>query len=239
MANRLFSIGIVAGLAAALALAGMFSALSDHSAAQMMGGDHMGNRMTSIQTFGQDAPWSWTKKASFSATGTSNVENVQVSGVSITSDNQVSVNVMYDGNGTTPAIVIIASSDLIQGAGMMPHGMMGSMGAMPVGQGTMFSGQNRAWNNTQWQQWHSQMAELHANMNGANLPGMEQLHNQMFANPNMMMASMTSAHQNPMWGGMALQSGWSSNTPFIVTFSGGGSAYDANNVSVMIYPLTS
>jgi|GEM_PF-2522818 len=271
MASRIFLIGIVAGLAAAMGLAGVFSAISTQSAAQMMGGMHggmMGNNNMMMTTTGNtpvlahQVPWHWTNKASFGSNGISNVENVQITGISISSDKQVTVNLRYTGNGTTPSVVVVASAGSMGmmgdygGMGMMGGGMhsgmmsggmygMGMMGSqMPMmGYGPYGVQMHTMWNDTQWQQWHNQMAQWHSQMS-----------NQSWSNQtmNQNMMGMMRGHQMPMmgmpmgWqhhsflvGSTALDSEWTSNAPASVTLVGDGWAYDTNNVSVTVYPLTS
>jgi hypothetical protein len=266
MTNRLFLVGIVVGLLGALGLAPLFSTLPGQSSAQMMAGSHMGNNMmTDFQTTGQNAPWHTTNHASFSASGTSYVENVQVSGISISGDKQVTVNIRYTGNDTAPNIVVIARSEpMMNGAsdgtmvgGHMHSGMMmggmDTIGAMPAGQGMIYGDQYLAWNSTQWQEWHMQMAELHAKMNSTQINGLHQMHN-MISNQNMMMgpgmmsgpqmfmwnktSTATFSHQ-PLVGSTVLESGWSPSATLRVTLVGDGSAYEINGASVMVYPLTS
>lgn len=261
MASRIFLVGIVAGLAAAMGLAGLFSAISTQSAAQMMGGNHMGmmgnNNMMMMggntQVMPHQASWRLSNKvAPFGSSGVSYVQDVQVTGISISSDKQVTVNLRYTGNGTTPDVVVMASTGSMGmmgghgGMGMMAGGMsgMGMMGSqMPTMGYPMYGAQmHNAWNDTQWQQWHSQMAQWHRQM--SNQSSFDPMMNQ-----HMMMA-MVQGHQMPMmgmsWqqhsfltGSTALDSGWSSNTTTVrVTLVGDGSAYDTNNVNVIVYPLT-
>jgi hypothetical protein len=266
MTNRLFLVGIVAGLLGVLGLAALFSTLPGQSSAQMMGGSHMGNNMMmDFQTTGQNAPWHTTNHASFSAFGISYVENVQVSGISVSGDNQVTVNIRYTGNDTAPSVVIIAKSDpMMRGAsagmmagGPMHSGMMmggmGMMGAMPTGQGMIYGGQYHAWNSTQWRHWHMQMAELHAQMNSTQINGLHQMHNMISAQNMMMGPGMISGPQKFIWNGTStetfshqplvgsavLESGWSSSATLRVTLVGDGSAHEINGASVMVYPLTS
>jgi hypothetical protein len=223
MTTKLFLVGIVAGLFGALSLAALFSTISEQSAAQMMGADHMGN----LQASAQDVPWH-TNHASFSASGTSYVENVQVSGISISGEKQVTVNIRFTGNGTTPSVVVIAKSDpMMEGAsaqmmagGAMHSGMM--MGVMPTGQGMTYGDDYRALNSTQ-------MNELH------------QMHNMMSGSQIFMWNGTSAAifsHQQ-LVGSSVLESGWSSGDTLRVILVGDGSAYEMNSVSVMVYPLTS
>ena len=270
MANKLFLIGIVAGLAGALGLAGLFSALSTPSTVQMMGGNHvgmMGNSMMTTQTSGQLVPWHSTNKAPFGASGISYVDNVQVTGVSITESKQVAVNLRYSGNGTSPDVVLIATTDFSMDSnngmgmmggmhsGMMGMGGMDMIGSMPImGQGMMYGIQNPMWNNTQWLQWHNHMAQWHGQMNDSQWQDMQAQYSQMMTNPGMMGPGMMYG-QVPMWNGTAaiwphnwqqplrgstvVESGWNSNVTLGVTLVGDGSAYDTNTVNVMVYPLTS
>ncbi|HEX7033379.1 MAG TPA: hypothetical protein VF172_10300 [Nitrososphaera sp.] len=232
MASKIFLVGIVAGLAAAMGLAGLFSAISTQSAAQMMGGNRMGmmgNNMMITTDNTQQVPWHWANKASFGSGGISYLENVQITGISISSDKQVTVNLRYSGNGTTPNVVVVASTGSM---GMMGgYGGMGMMGShMPMMGYPMFRGQAPVWNDTQWQEWHSQMAQWHNQMSN-------QSWNNRTMNPNIM--GMGWQQQSLLTGSTALESGWTSNATVRITLVGDGSAYDTNNVSVMVYPLTS
>ena len=136
-------------------------------------------------------------------------------------------------------------------SGMMMGGM-GMMGAMPMGQEMAYGGQYHAWNSTQWQQWHMQMAELHAQMNSTQMNGLHQMHN-MMSGQHMMMGpdtmsepqipvrngtSATFSHQL-LTGSTVLESGWSSSASLTVVLVGDGSAYDMNSATVLVYPLTS
>ena len=74
----------------------------------------------------------------FKANGMSMVQDVRISGVSITGDNTVSINLTYTGNGTSPSITIVAMTNhmemmnMMMGGGQMDMGMM-NLGMMDMG----------------------------------------------------------------------------------------------------------
>lgn len=236
MAKKIFLIGIIAGLAAALGLAGAFSILSTQqgATAQMMGGNQgMMGMMDGNQgmMMGQGipgAPWQWNQKSGFSASGISNVDGVQITGISITGNNEVTVNLGYNGTGTAPRVTLVAITNpmvmmgRMHGAMGMPMMMGGGYGGMMMGPGMMsggFPGMMMMWNgslptnSTQWQQ-------------------MQQLHNQM-------MGQFTDAFQSQT-GSNILNQGWNaSNTTVKVRLDGNVSAFDSSGIQVMVFPLTS
>jgi hypothetical protein len=108
----------------------------------------------------------------FKASGKSMVQDVIVTGLATTGDNEISVSLAYNGTGDAPSVTIIALTNHGQLMGMMMGGS-GSMGGMMMGpdmmgmngMGMMSSGSMpgwqhpdmQRWNATQWQHWHSQM----------------------------------------------------------------------------------
>lgn len=136
MTSRLFVFGVIGGLVAALGLAGLFSTLSTQSSAQMM--QHQG-------TMTQQSPVSNTMYQNmFSAHGMSMVQDVQISGVTITGDNEVSVALNYVGNGTTPSVTLVAMTNHGSMMAMIGGGSMGGMtgSGMMVGNSS-FTGQSQ------------------------------------------------------------------------------------------------
>jgi Tfp pilus assembly protein PilV len=102
MTNKLLSLGMIGILAvASMALAALFS--SQTATAQMM---TMQNQMMQ-QSNPQQQPG--MNHNMFSVMGMSMVPDVRVSGVSITGDNIVSVNLTYTGNGTSPSVTVVAN----------------------------------------------------------------------------------------------------------------------------------
>lgn len=150
MASKVFLIGMIGGLAVALGLAAVFSAIATQSTAQMMqhnSGMTGTQMMINPSMMSMQAPWQWNNKATFSANGMSNVENVQITGISITGERDVTVNLRYHGNGTTPSVTVIALTNPMPMMGMM-HGSSG-MGMMD---GSMMNRpgitSNNSWNAT-------------------------------------------------------------------------------------------
>lgn len=242
MAKQLLSVGIAGGLAMAIGLALLFSAITTHSTAQMRGyhgmaGGTMGPGMMATQSAGMP----WQSGAMFNANGMSTVDNVQITGVSITDIDEVKVNVMYDGSETSPAITVVAIAGMMQSnSGMM-------------GQGMMYGGNSYGitWaNNTEWQQWHNQMAQWHSQINSTQWAQMQGWHNQMMAQgamgPGSAWWSGTSTAGpgqfttfQPQTGSSVVRSGWASETTVTIKLEGNGSAYDSGAIHVMVFPLTS
>jgi hypothetical protein len=248
-------VGLAGGLVVAVGLALLFSAVSTQSTAQMMG--HQG--MTSgtmgpgmMATQSTDTPWQWNQRSTFNANGMSTADSVQITGVSVTGDDEVTVNLRYDGPGTSPAVTVIAISNPIamQGSMGMGSGMMGmeGMGMMHGSQSMMGGSWSAApvWqNNTQWQQWHdqmaqwnSQMAQWHGQLNSTQWEQMQAWHDQMMAQGMTTVQGQLAASQSQT-GSSVLDAGWTSGATVTVRLEGTGSAYDGNGVHVMVFPLTS
>jgi hypothetical protein len=114
-------------------------------------------------------PWQWNQKSMFNANGMSTIDSVQITGISVTGSDEVTVNLWYDGSKTSPAVTVIAITNPVamQGSIGMSSGMMsiGGMGMMQGSQlGMMMTHGSKsmiggswsslpAWqNNTEWQQ---------------------------------------------------------------------------------------
>ena len=230
--NKLFLIGIIAGLIGAFGLAAVFAMISSQGSAQMMGNFNgqtgpgmMYNRGgAASQT---TAGYPWDDRAAFNANGISNVNHVQITGVSITGEHEVTVNLRYDANGTTPSITVIAASHPAAFRAMMYGSGYGQ--SMMLGYGAPMMYGYQGYNITQMQNLHNQM------MGGRyGYPMMNpQFYNQ---------SSPYYGHANiaqPGTGSSVLNSGWQSNTSVKVRLDGQGSAYDNFGVHVMVFPLTS
>ena len=114
MCSNTLSIGKIGSIAlAALVLAALFSTAESATAQMMMQQHGMSHSM-------------------FNVIGMSMVQDVRVSGVSITGDNTVSVNLTYSGNGTSPGVTIVAMTNHMA---MMMNMMMGGGGMMSGGGG--------------------------------------------------------------------------------------------------------
>jgi hypothetical protein len=215
--------GMIGGLTVAIGIAVVFSTIATQSTAQMMG--HQGMMGQNSQGTAM-MPWQWDQRSAFNANGMSTVNNVQITGVSVTGSNEVTVNLRHSGSGTSPAVTVIAVTNpmaLMQGLmAMGSMGMMHSQNGMmmqPGGQSMMMggiSGAMPAWqNNTQWQQWHTQMAQWHGQTNSTQWAQMQAWHNQMMAQ-GLMGPGMTLGNGTlTTWAGqfMASQSQTGSNVP--------------------------
>jgi hypothetical protein len=261
MSNQMLFIGMAGGLALAVGLGILLSTVLSQSTAQMMGGQGMNSgamgpgMMTTQSTI---TPWHWSQRSQFSGNGISTVEDVQITGISITGENEITVNLRYDGSETTPSVTVIAITNpmgLMQGFGA---GNMGMMGMMQGGQSgiiqPMFAngwGVPSSWqNNTAWQEWHSQMAQWHGRLNSTQWAQMQEWHNQM-TNGGMMgpgnewwnTTSNGSSRQivtpQSQTGSIVLDREWTPDSQVTVSLEGEGSAYDAGGIHVMVFPLTS
>lgn len=257
MAKQLLFVGMAGGLAIAVALALLLSVVFTQSTAQMMNhqgmmGGLMGPRMMNVQS--SEVSWQG-ENSMFSANGMSTVNDVQVVGISITGNNEITVHLRYGGLGTSPAVTVIAMTNHMS----MMQGTFG-MGGM----GMMYGGQNGkmkqpgmqagwtaspAWqNNTQWQQWHAQMAQWHGQLNSTQWDQMQAWHNAMMTQGAMGPGSSWWNGTADAWPGqlMPLQSqtgssvldaGWTSGS-VTVRLEGNSSAYDSKDVQAMVFPLT-
>jgi hypothetical protein len=246
MTSKVFLIGIVAGLAGALALAGVFSAVSNQGTAQMMGNQGMmGTQAKQGQT-----PWQWNNYAGFSTSGLSNVYGVQITGIAISAANEVTVNLKHTESGSAPNVTVIAYSNPTYMMGRM-HGAMGMMGGYgygsPYGMGMMYGGypgmmmygyNNGTWqNNTQWQQ---QMQAFHNQMMGGAYYGEIGPAKTYGYNPQLLNSTaLPQTLFQSQTGSAVVNSGWTTNTSVKVRLDGDGSAFDSNSIVVMVYPLTS
>jgi hypothetical protein len=273
MTKQLLIVGMAGGLAVAIGLALVFSAISTQSTAQMMGGNMgiMGNQGM-MATQSSNAPWQWNQRSIFNANGMSTADNVQITGVSVSGNKEVAVNLGYDGSETSPAVTVIAITNpmAMQGPMGMSSGMMGmgGMGMMQRGQNGMMYGSQAmtgggwsaapVWqNNTQWQQWHDQMAQFnnqmaqwHGQLNSTQWAQMQAWHNQMMTQGSTGPGTTWMNGTSTTWSGQltefqsqtgssVLDGGWTSGATVTVKLEGDGSAYDGSGVRVMVFPLTS
>jgi hypothetical protein len=232
MANKTFLFGIIGGIAVAVALASLFSMGAVTAQMTSMPSHDQYHQQTMQQGQHQGV-----KHSMFSASGMSMVQDVRIAGVSITGDNEVTANMIYTGNTTSPGVTVVAMTnhkgmmDMMGGASMggmsgtMGSSMMGSshsMGSMGTMAGHSMIGGSMpgwhhpdmpAWNATQWNQWHSQMT---AQMGGA------------FGQ---------SAQMQPQSGTTMVESGWQSGgTTVNIILDGDASAYGASDIYVMVFP---
>lgn len=204
MVNKTLLVGAIVGLAGTVAIALL---LSEAATAQTM--QHMNSGI------GHNM---------FSASGMSMVQDVQISGISITDDNQMTVNLIYTGNASSPSVAVIAMTDTMMGENMDGMTGPGAMG-MHSGNSGMMAGQSMmgsnmpmswnhqdmpAWNATQWRGWHDQMS---AQMGG----------------------SAKSIYHESLTGSTIANSGWESGGSITIRLDG-ESAYEASELHVMVFP---
>ena len=201
MSSKLLSLGMIGILAvASMALAALFS--SQTATAQMM---TMQNQMMQ-QSNPQQQPG--MNHNMFSVMGMSMVPDVRVTGVSITGNNTVSVNLTYTGNGTSPGVTIVAMTNhmammmnMMMGPWMMNPGMMMNNSGFPnmmMNPGMMMG--------------PGMMGGMHSNM--------------------MTMMSTAGSHT----GSAVVNSGWQSGNSTSITLEGDRSVRDASDICVMVFP---
>ncbi len=166
----LLSTGKIGSIAlAALVLTALFSTTETATAQMMMQQHEMNHSM-------------------FNVMGMSMVQDVRISGVSITGDNTVSVNLTYTGNGTSPGVTIVAMTNHM---------------AMMMGSGGM--------------------------MSGGGFPGM-------MMGPGMMNPQMMMGMAGSQTGSATVNSSWQSGSSTTLVLEGYGSAHNASDICVMVFP---
>ncbi len=263
MKTTYIAAGIVIGILA-VAIAGITFSENEQAEGQMgmMNQGSMGSGMMSTATSN-----SWQQnQGSFSATAGSIVDNVSVTGVAVTGDDEVTVSLRYTGTDDPDGVVVIAStnptmlmsrmhsgnSGMMGMSGMMGgmQGMGGMMGGNMMGSGAAYqAAANPMWyNNTDWQAWHEQMAQWHGQLDASQWQQMQELHNQLVAQgtmgPGIMMPGMSNSTAIPysafqsQTGSSAIDAGWTDGN-YKIKLEGDGSAYDSGQFMVMVFPLTS
>ena len=188
----LLSIGKIGSVSlAALVVAALFST-AETATAQMMMQQHRG-----------------MSHSMFDVMGMSMVQDVKISGVSITGNNTVSVNLTYTGNGTSPGVTIVAMTNHMT---MMMNMMMG---------GGMMGGMMRG---------PEMMNMPGMMMNNSEFPGM-------MRGPEMMnMPGMMMNMAGSQTGSATVNSGWESGSSTTVMLEGDGSVHDASDICVIVFP---
>jgi hypothetical protein len=214
MPSKLFLIGIMGSAVAMAVLFVLGSPFTEQTAtAQMMQGP---------QQMPQHNSSSIMNYSMFNIMGMSMVENVGITGVSITGNNQVSVNLVYTGNGTSsPSVAVVAMTNHM--AMMMSNMMMGgsSMGTTSGNVMTMNPG-------IMGMESSSMPARGMLGSNGAMMTG-----GTMNGTQSSMMAMMTSQSQS---GSTVVNGGWQSGSTINVLLAGNGSVYDTSDICVMVFP---
>jgi hypothetical protein len=184
------------------------------------------------------------KHTIFKAGGMSMVQDVGVSGLAITGDNEISVSLAYNGTGSAPSVTVVAMTNHEHMMSMMmgdssSMGSMGgssSMGGMMMGSGGMMGGS--AMGSMGTMSGHNMMSTgsmpgwQHPDMPRWNATQWQHWHSQMTHQMNAQSWQMQSQS-----GGAVLESGWQSaeNTVTIV-LDGDTSAYGASDIFAVVFP---
>lgn len=138
--SQLLIAGSIGGLALALGIAALYSTVTAASA-QMM--QHQGMDMSSMGS-GMGMSGGLHQSKMFSGSGHSAVSNVQVTGIAVTGDNEVTVYLKYTGAEAAPSVVIVAHTNMMDMMSMMLGGMSGMGGMQGMGEmshgGSMMGG---------------------------------------------------------------------------------------------------
>lgn len=170
----------------------------------------------------------YTKKMSmFNVKAFSMVNNVQVTGVSVTGDNKISASLRYTGEGRSPGVSVVAITEPT-GMMLMMHGPMMSamMGqGMMMGDGSNMTGLNGTGRSS------SMPSNLEMNSTQGQPGSMMNLGNQTSMSPSQMSVPSQS-------GSNFLRAGWRSATAVDINLDGNASAYDASSIMVMVFPYS-
>lgn len=152
MISKVFLFGIIGSIAVAVAVASIFS--MGAATAQMTS---MSNQQMMQHQQMQQGQHQEMKHGMFSASGMSMVQNVRITGVSITDDNEVVVNLMYSGNSTSPDVTVVAMTNHNGMMEMMSSGgMSGRMSSGTMDMNSMGTMGTNVTNSTQ----HSMMMRM-------------------------------------------------------------------------------
>lgn len=204
--KTLIVLGALAGVAATILIASLLSSIT--ASAQMMMPTNQNKTGNGMMHYGQTRQTDAQDMGMFSVMGMSMVKNVTVTGVSVTGDNEISVNVRYTGNETSaPGIGVFVMTNHMN---MMKERMMGGM---------MNDGQ-------------------HYGMGGSNSMMMKGEDNNMMMNGTQpwnnstMMQNSWASHS----GSNFVKAGWTASGNAIKVKLDGISAYDAHDIMVMVSP---
>jgi hypothetical protein len=147
--KTLIVIGATAGVAATILFASLFSSMT--ASAQMMMPSTQNQTNSMMMRYGQNHFSASHNMGMFSVMGMSMVKNVAVTGVSVTGDNEISVNVRYTGNETsTPGIgVFVMTNHMDMMKEHMEAMMYGQNYGMGGGSSMMMDNNNMVMNSTQ------------------------------------------------------------------------------------------
>ena len=253
MDTKLIVIAIMIGAVAATITGTVISfGNADLSSAQMSGGhmmDQGGMSQGMITSPSSDFPWLQSRGSMFNANGMSFAEGVQITGIAVSDRDMITVSLNHGESEESPAVTVVAMT----GPMAMMHGAsgMGGMGMMQGGQPGMMmqpmmdssSYSSLGWqNNTEWQRWHTQMAQWHGQLNSSQWSQLQGWHNKMMAQDAMgsttIWPSQFPVSQSQI-GSSVLSAGWPLDSTVTIKLEGDGSVYDGTGIHVMVFPLTS
>lgn len=145
----------------------------------------------------------------FNSMGMSMVPDVRITGISIVKDNELAVNLTYTGDASAPSITVVAMTNHMA----MMNMMMGMGG---------FSG-----NNMSSVMIHSStlgMANMRMMMGGSNSSGI------------MMDGTHSGIAMNSQIGSTVIENGWQPVRAINIKLEGNGSAFEASDLCVMVFP---
>jgi hypothetical protein len=229
MASKTLSIGMVIGaiLAATFAFATLFS--NETATAQVMQHQQQMQHQPS-----SDHQQQGMHHSMFNANGMSMVQDVRISGVSITGDNSVSVNLTYTGNGTSPGVTVVAITNHEAMRNMMRGGGGEQMGGGQMDMGMMNQGMMDmgGMNNTgRMMGGGGGMMDMGTGNQTGMMMGADSSM-MMGGTPSDMMMSMAGSQT----GSAVVNSGWQSGTTISIILEGDGSAHEASDIHVMVFP---
>jgi hypothetical protein len=213
--RKLLLTWIIAGLTTVVILTALVFNLShtNSASAQMM--QHR-QGMT-----GPSVAQQWQPILGYSSSGSSFVENVRVTGISIMADNEVTVSLMYTGMAKTPGVVLVANTN--------PMEMMSSMHGSTMG-GNMMRMQEISGNNNMMPGLGGFGPKWNATTTTTGMTDGPLMSSGAMLNSTAMMPQM-------QIGSNAIDAGWKTGT-FKVKLEGDGSAYDSGHIMVMVFPFT-
>ena len=197
---------MIVGLAAVVIFTALTFNLSQTSAASAQMMQH-GQGMT-----GPSVAQQWQPSLGYGSSGSSFVENVRVTGISITADNEVTVSLRYTGMAKTPGVVLVANTNPMGMMSMMHGSMMGMQEMTSSNMMPGLRGFGSTWNTA-------------TGMTDVPLMSSETMLNSTAMMPQMQI------------GSNAIDAGWKTGT-FKVKLVGDGSAYDSGHIMVMVFPFT-
>jgi hypothetical protein len=145
----------------------------------------------------------------FNAMGMSMVPDVRITGISIAKYNELSVNLTYIGNGSAPSITVAAMTNHMAMMNMMMiGGFSGNMSSMMVGSNMMME--------------PDMGAMMGSNRSGMTMTMMDEIHSGMA--------------MNSQTGTTVIENGWQPGRTISIKLEENGSAFEASDLCVMVFP---